>query len=201
MKGSALLDTMARQVDEVYNGNLSAASESAEVILEEARQDCAALEEKTLASTAAEMDVLAERWRQKAEAEAARAALVVQNEAVRAVLDRVDEEIRQTVSGDGFPAILDALLSELIAEAPADVIALAPPDHVDRIRDWLSKNGHGSVPVESTPSMWDGLAVQDRDRTFRFSNTLRGRFSRVEQEARKLCMTSLFGLQAGDAGA
>ncbi len=200
MKGTALLDTMARQVDEVYNGNLSAASESAEGILDETRQDCAALEKETLESTAAEMEALAERWRQKAEAEAARAALVVQNEAVHAVLDRVNEEIRQIVSGGKFPAILDALLSELIAEAPADVIALAPPDYVDRVRDWLSKNGHGSVPVESAPSMWDGIAVQDRDRTFRFSNTLTGRFSRAEQKARRICMTSLFDVQAADAG-
>ncbi len=199
MKGTALLDTMARQVDAVRDGNLSAAKESAESILDETRQDCAALELDTLASTASEMETLAERWRQKADSEAAKAALIVQNDAVHAVLDRVQEQILQIVSGDKFPAILDALLSELMAEAPADVIALAPPDHVDHVKAWLSNNGHGSVAVESASSMWDGVAVQDRGRTFRFSNTLTGRLSRVEQQARGLCMTSLFGVQAADA--
>ena len=198
MKGTALLDTMARQVDEVYDGNLSAASESAEAILEEARQDCAALEEKTLASTAAEMDVLAERWRQKAEAEAAKAALVVQHDALHAVLEKVSEEIREIVSSDEFGPILDALLAELMADAPPDVIALAPPDHLDRVKKWLASNGNDKVPVEGAPNRQDGVAIQDRDRTFRISNTLSGRFSRVEQEARKHCMMSLFGKQKSE---
>lgn len=198
MKGTALLDTMARQVDEVYNGNLSAASESAEGILEETRQECAALEEESLAATAAEMETLAERWRRKADAEAAKAALVVQHDALHAVLEKVSEEIREIVSSDEFGPILDALLAELMADAPPDVIALAPPDHLDRVKKWLASNGHDKVPVEGAPNRQDGVAIQDRDRTFRISNTLSGRFSRVEQEARKLCMMSLFGEQKSE---
>ena len=198
MKGTAILETMARQVDEVYEGNVRAAQESAEGILEETRQECAALEEETLAVTGAEMEVLAERWRQKADAEAAKAALVVQNDAVRAVLAKVGEEIRAIVDSDDFPEILEALLSELMGAASAGVIAHAPPAHVDRVRDLLANNGHGDVSVESASTMWDGVAIQDPERTFRISNTLTGRFARVEQEARKRCMISLFRKQISE---
>lgn len=198
MKGTALLDTMARQVDDVYNGNLKTARESAEGILEGTRQDCASLEEKTLASTAAEMESLAERWRQKAEAEAAKAALVVQNDAVRAVLAKVHEEIRAIAESAEFPAVLEALLSELMAIAPAGVVAHAPPAHVDSVRDWLANNGHGGVSVEGNSNLWDGVAIQDPERTFRISNTLTGRFARVEQEARKRCMMALFSKKAAE---
>ena len=198
MKGTAILDTMARQVDEVYNGNLNTARESADGILKGTRQECASLEEKTLASTNAEMESLAERWRQKADAEAARAALVVQNDAVCAVLAKVGEEIRTIAESDAFPAVLEALLSELMAVAPAGVVAHAPPAHVDRVRDWLANNGHGGVSVEGNSNLWDGVTIQDPERTFRISNTLTGRFARVEQEVRKRCMMSFFGKQISE---
>lgn len=199
MKGSALLETMARQVDEVYENNLSAARATVETILEETRQECASMEESTLQATSTEMDALAERWRQKADTEAAKAALSVQNDAVRAVLDRVQDEIRTLVTGEGFQSILDSLLHELMAAAEAEVVALAPEDHVDYVRGWLKKNGFPNVPVEGSSSMWDGVAIQDRDRTFRISNTLTGRFSRVEQNARRICSIALFGAHAEGA--
>lgn len=199
MKGSALLETMARQVDEVYEGNLRVARDSARAIDEEAREACDAQETSTIKSTQAEVETLADRWRQKADTEAAKAALVVQNESVCAVLDRVDEEVRTLVAGKAFPAVLDALLEELMAAAPKGVVAIAPPDHVDHVKKWLAGNGHAKTKVEGSADTWDGVAVQDPDRTFRISNTLTGRLSRVEQQARKLCMTALFG-GAGSGG-
>ncbi len=198
MKGTAILDTMARQVDEVYADNVRAARESSEGILDETRQERAALEKETLAATAAEMEALAERWRKKADAEAAKAALVVQSDSVCAVLAKIGEEIRTIVDSDDFPEILEALLLELMAAAPAGVVAHAPPAYVDRVRDWLANNGHRDVSVEGASNMWDGVAIQDPERTFRISNTLTGRFARVEQEARKRCMMSLFGKQISE---
>lgn len=198
--GATVIESMSLQVAEQCESTLSEANREAEGIVDKARAQSAALREEALVAARHEMDALDELWRQKAEVEAAKAGLVVQNEAVGAVLDKVSEENRRIVASDEFPAALDVLLSELMAVAPADVVALAPPDHCGHVREWLANNGHESVSVKGASSMWDGVAVQDRDRTFRISNTLSGRFSRVEQQARRICMMSLFGPEDSDAG-
>ncbi len=198
--GATVIESMSLQVAEQCESTLSEANREAEGIVDKARAQSVALREEALVAARHEMDALDELWRQKAEVEAARAGLVVQNEAVRAVLDKVSEENQRIVASDEFPATLDVLLSELMAVAPADVVALAPPDHCDHVREWLASNRYEKVPVEGALGMWDGVAVQDRARTFRISNTLTGRFSRVEQQARRICMMSLFGPEDSETG-
>ncbi len=104
--------------------------------------------------------------------------------------------MRFNINGMLNPAAAAAM--RLMAIAPAGVVAHAPPAHVDSVRDWLANNGHGGVSVEGNSNLWDGVAIQDPERTFRISNTLTGRFARVEQEARKRCMMALFSKKAAE---
>ena len=194
MKGAALFETMSQQVASQCESNLSEAKREAQAIVAEARAQCAEQRETVLSVTHDELAALNERWRQKAEAEAAKAALGVKNAATQEVLRQVDGDIRSTVEGPEFEAVLDALLEELMAveEGGDDFKVLAPEAHVDRVRNWLANNGHDGVPIETSPELWDGVALQDTNRTFRISNALTGRYSRVLEEARKICMTTLF---------
>lgn len=206
MKGAALFDTMAQGVSARCDRMIGDARAEADAIVSEARSKAAAQREQTLAAVNAEKSVLDERWRQKADAEAVKAALAMQKSAVNAVLERVEQIIEETIAGPNFPAILDALLAEVMQVAEGDVVVLAPEGHVDHVRNWLQANGYGHLPVEASREMRDGVGVQDPKRSFRVSNTLYGRYARVEQETRRVCMTGLFGTEsigtprAGSAG-
>jgi hypothetical protein len=61
------------------------------------------------------------------------------------------------------------------------------------VQNWLSGHGHAGMVVEASQEVWDGVALQDPARSYRISNTLTGRYGRVAQEARRLCMVKLFG--------
>ena len=196
--GSALLETMTAQVTEECDGNRAAAQQEAEAIRAEAERKSAAQRDATQSATDAEMDRLDERWRQMAHAEASRAGLVVKNDAVKAVMQKVESEIRRIVAGDDFPAVLDALLVSLDSEIQGDVVLLGPAGHVGHIEAWLSSHGHEGISVEGSAELWDGVAVQDPAQTYRISNTLTGRYSRVEQDARRVCMVNLFGGNAAE---
>lgn len=192
MTGVALLETMAQQAAEECSQTVSHARDEQDAILREARAQSDARRETLLHTTADEMDALDKRWLLKGEAGAAKAALVVQNDAVREVLEGVRAEIGRMAEGPEFRAVIEALLAEVMAVAPENVIVLAPGPHVGHVRQWLGTNGYNGIPVEDAPALLDGVAVQDRERSFRISNTLSGRFARVEQAARKLCMETLF---------
>jgi vacuolar-type H+-ATPase subunit E/Vma4 len=198
MASPALFETMTRQVEAECADHLSKARAEAERILADARAKAAASREAVLKSARAEVDRLDTLWRQKAEGEAVRLDLAMKNDTVEAVLAEVQKKLRQTVEGANFGGILDSLLSELMAAAGTskDIHVLAPMAQVDRVRSWLEKHGHAGVRVEGSAEFWDGVAVQDPKRSYRISNTLTGRFARVEQAARKHCMTSLFGGKA-----
>ena len=198
--GSALLETMTAQVTEECEANIAAAQEEAAAIKSEAETRAASQRETVEAVTEAEMTRLDDRYRQMAQAEASRADLVVKNDTVRAVMDKVNAEIRATVSSGRFPAVLEALLGSLRDEIREGLVVLGPEAHLDHIRGWLSNNGFTGVSVEASADLWDGVAVQDAARTYRISNTLTGRFGRVEQEARRVCMLSLFGTASAEGG-
>ncbi|MFP6616138.1 MAG: V-type ATP synthase subunit E [Candidatus Hydrogenedentota bacterium] len=191
--GSALLETMTAQVTEECDGNRAAAQQEADAIQAEADRKSAAQREATQSATDAEMDRLDERWRQMAHAEASRASLMAKNDAVKAIMQKVESEIRRIVESDEFPAILDALLVSLATEIEGEVVLIGPESHVAHIESWLSSNGHDGIKVEGSNEFWDGVAIQDPAQTYRISNTLSGRYGRVEQEARRLCMIKLFG--------
>ena len=193
MQGSSLLDTMTAQVVAECDSNLSDARIEADTILADARSQSQAQRDAVQAATAREMEHLDERWKQMAHAEASRADLVVKSDAVNAVLDSAQAEVRALVNSNRFGNVIDALLESLMKEVVGDVVVVGPATHKDHVKLWLANNGHASVAVESSPEMWDGVAIQDLECTYRISNTLTGRYHRIENSARKHCMVTMFG--------
>lgn len=194
--GSALLETMTAQVAEQCEANRVVAEQEAKAIQAEADSQAQAKRETLVAINAAEMDRLDERWRQMAHAEASRADLVVKNDAVQAILKKVESEIRAMVDSTAFTGVLDALLTSLLNEFQGEdneAVLIASQAHVAHVQSWLSSNGHAGISVEASTEVWDGVALQDPARTYRISNTLTGRYRRIGQDARRLCMVKLFG--------
>jgi len=195
MASPALFETMTRQVEAECAEHLAKARAEADRILADAHAKSRAAAESALASAKAERDRLDSLWKQKAEAESVRLELAMKNDAVEAVLAEATAGIRRIASGPDFPRVLESLLAELMAAAGggSDVQVLAPAAHVDLVKQWLSGHGHAGVAVVASSEFWDGVAVQNPARTWRVSNTLTGRFARVDQAVRKHCMTVLFG--------
>lgn len=194
--GSALLETMTAQVAEQCEANRAVAKQEAEAIQAEATGQAQAKRDALIAANDADMARLDERWRLMAHAEASRADLIVKNDAVLAILRKVESEIRAMVTSDKFPGVLEALLTSLLNEfdgSDDEAILIAPEAHVAHVESWLSSNGHKKMKVEASAEVWDGVALQDPARTYRISNTLTGRYGRIGQDARRLCMVKLFG--------
>jgi len=192
---SALLETMAKQVEAECETHRAAAQSEADRIVQDARAKADAARDASLAHAQAERDRLDSLWQQKADTERIRLELEMKNDAVEAVLAEARDRIHRTIASPEFGGVLDALLDELMADAPdrGDLQVLAPPAHTDRVSSWLAEHGRSGVHVEGSEAFRDGVAVQDPARTFRISNTLTGRFALMEQEIRKHCMTTLFG--------
>ena len=181
MSATALFETMTRQVEAESADHLAKARADAERIMADARTAAAASREATLAASRAEVDRLDTLWKQKAQAES--------------VLAKVREDIARLASGAEFQPVLTQLLEELIPaiSGEKDVELLTAETHAGQVRQWLSGHGHAGMDVKASSQFWDGVAGQNRGQTWRVSNTLRGRFERLEQTARKHCMTALFG--------
>ncbi len=190
---------MAQQVQADCDEHLAQARAEADRIMADARAKAEASREAALADARAEKERLDALWKQKAEAESIRLELAMKNEAVKAVLAEVQAGIRRLVDSPDFTGVLDRLLDELMDAAgdQGDIVVLGPPAQADHIKQWLADHGKQNVPVEGSQELWDGVAVQDPAKTYRISNTLTGRFERVEQDARKHCMTALFGSGGG----
>jgi vacuolar-type H+-ATPase subunit E/Vma4 len=199
MANPTLFDTMTNQVTAECERNIAEARDEASRIQSNGEAEAQALRDRTMNSVNAEIALLDQRAHQKAEAEAAKAELELRNDVVETVMDRVQNEIKSIVSSGSFPGVLDRLLETLMSAAGENhgYVVLAPEAHLDHVKQWLSANGHGGVPVEGSRAMWDGVALQDPNRTYRISNTLTGRYTRMEQEARRHCMVSLFGSEGG----
>ena len=192
MDNKPLLDLMSAQIAAQREQIAEAAREEAARIRDEARERAELRRKDTLASAERELASLARRSRERVEAEAHMVALTTKDTITNEVLESVAGELAAIAAGPDFPAILDALLAELMAEAPADVIVLAPPAHVDHCKAWLANNGRAGLDVEPLPGLTDGVAVQDAARKFRYTNTLSARFKKQEGELRKLSLNRLF---------
>ncbi len=192
MKASSLLETMARQAQKDCDQATGAARTEAEKILAEARDKSVAQHASAMEAVRAEKNLLDLRWIQKAETEITKANLAMKKDAVVAVFQMVRDEMRRIAESPGYPTLLSVLLKEVLAAAEGEFFVLAPENHVDHVGNWLKENGYDGVRVEGSADMLYGIAIQDPGRTYRVSNTLSGRFARMEKESRKLCMTSLF---------
>ncbi len=190
----ALFETMAQQVAQQCQERHDEAMREAERIRAEGRRTAEQRYESGLASVKAELDAADRRVRHQVEVEAEKSKLAAQHQVVEEVLAQVREEVARLASSDEFGAILEALLDEVLSEVTGqDLVVLAPPSHVERLRQRLADTGRGHIEVRPYTALTDGVAVQDARRTFRISNTLAGRLSVVANDARKLCQNRLFG--------
>lgn len=201
MDNKPLLDLMSAQIATQREEIAAAARNEAAQIQDEARQRAEQRRTDTLASVEGELAALAKRSRERVEAEAHMVTLTTKDTITNEVLESVAQELAAIAAGPGFPSILNALLAELMAEAPADVIVLAPPAHVAHCQQWLANNGHGGLEVQPLASLTDGVAVQDRGRKFRYTNTLTARFKKHEGELRKVSLNRLFPASSIGGGA
>ena len=192
MENNPLLDLMSQQVAEQREEFLRAARDEAAAIQQDAQQRAEQRRADTLGAVEGELISLATRSRERVEAEAHMVTLTTKDTITNEVLAAVEVALAERASGPDFPAILDALLAELMADSPSNIVVLAPPAHVDHCKQWLENNGHGDLSVEALNGLTDGVAIQDPARKFRYTNTLSARFRLQEGALRKQALNQLF---------
>jgi V/A-type H+-transporting ATPase subunit E len=196
MQSPPILELMSQQIASDIEAVRAAAQSQAESVKADARTRAAKRREEMLAAVQAEVAEQQRRSRERAEAETEMVVLTTKDTVTDEVLTRVKEELARVASSAEFPKVLNALLAELMQEAPADGVVLVPPAHEAHCREWLKSHGHEGLEVRGTREMVDGVAVQDRDQTFRITNTLSARFQQLEPALRKHCVSRLFGGEA-----
>lgn len=196
MQSPPILELMSQQIASEVEAARAAAQRQAEMVKADARTRASRRREEMLAQVQAEVAELQRRSRERAEAETEMVVLTTKDTVTDEVLTRVKEELSRVSNSPEFTSVLDALLAELMKEAPAGGIVLVPQAHEAHCREWLNSHGHGGLEVQGTREMVDGVAVQDKDHTFRITNTLSARFQQLEPALRKHCVTRLFGGEA-----
>ncbi len=191
MSTSSLLETMTQEVENERVRIVDSARAEAARLLAEAQAEAGRRRDRAVADATAELAEAAQRSRERAEAEAEMIVLTTKDTITDEILSAVAQELDRVVEQPGFPAILEALLEEALADTPLAEVVLAPPEHVERCRQWLADHGHEALEVRGKDSLPDGIALQDLQRSFRVTNTLSARLDHQEGRLRKLCLTRL----------
>ena len=192
MENNPLLDLMSQQIAAQREEILRVAREEAAAIQQGAQQRAEQRRSDTLGAVEGELASLAARSRERVEAEAHMVTLTTKDTITNEVLAAVETSLAAKAASPEFAAILDALLAELMADSPSDIVVLAPAAYVDHCKQWLTAHGHGDLPVEALKGLDDGVAIQDRGRKFRYTNTLSARFRLQEGTLRKQALNRLF---------
>ncbi len=187
------LDTLKQEAARRQEEILAEARRQADAIIEGARADAEAKRQETLAEIEAELRDIAERERALVKAETDKAAMSVEDQVAEDALAKVRQELKAVAESPRFPGILEGLLHELLQDAPPDVKVIAPEAHAGHVQDWLTENGYTGIEVEGAAWLVDGAALEDPKRSYRITNTLTGRFEKLQNQARRLCMKRLFG--------
>lgn len=193
MQAAPLLKLMTQQVSEQCAHIVAQAEEQAAAIRRAAEDTAAQERASALTTLDSELAAAATRARERAEAESHMLVMTTKDSVTDEVMAEVRQRLRAIAQSGDFAPILDALLEELLHDAPEQFVVLAPPQYVEHCRQWLESQGRGGVPVESLPALRDGVAIQDPKRTWRVTNTLSSRFRQQEGSLRKYCVTRLFG--------
>lgn len=197
METVPLLDLMTQEADAERDAIAAKAEAEANQILQDAQARAKRRREESLAAVAAELDAQAKRSRERVEAEAHMILLTTKDTITDELLASLRRQLDDLTSTDAFEPVLEKLLAELLQDAPEGIVVVAPPGRVDFCRQWLDANGHGELSVEALDSLKGGVAIQDKNRSFRVTNTLEARFSKQESALRKFCLTELFGDSQG----
>lgn len=193
MDAPPILKLMSEQAEARREETLARAEADAAAIRDSARQRAQQRTEAGLADLDRELQTLATRSRERAEAEAHMIQFTTRDTVADELLKSVEQRLRDVASSEQFGSTLEALLSELMSDVQPGMVVLAPAAYVDHVKQWLEANGHGDLSVESDPALRDGVAVQDANRTFRVTNTLSARFRRQQDSLRRVALERLFG--------
>lgn len=188
---------MSRQAADRCQAALDAARAEAGAILKEARERADRHRREAVAAAEREVKRLAERARQLLAVESEHESLTMEQSIADEILRSVGFELEKAAQSPKFPAIFDALLAELMADAPKDAIVTVPVSFGERAKGWLQQNGFPNVTISESPAMRDGCAMQDAAHTCRVTNSLSSRLSKLQNESRKVCLRALFGERAG----
>ena len=193
MDQELLLTALAQEARAQRDARLADARREADAHVEQTKRACAQRHAEALeaAQAAAQQEVT--DTRQRAQAEAERRALVFEETVAEEILHGVAKSLASMADDPSFSGVLDALLGETLAQTPQGARLFAPPAHVAHCRQWLDGRERRDVEVVADEALADGVAVEDKARTFRITNTLSSRFKRVRNEARRLCLSILFG--------
>ncbi len=106
----------ARRREEI----LAQARAEAERLLREARQRADAGHAAAVAAVAAELDVLAQQGRERAEAEAARGVFVMKDGVIRKAMEAARKRLDELTAQPAFRPVLEHLLAEALTVAPVE---------------------------------------------------------------------------------
>ncbi len=106
----------ARRRDEI----LARARAEAERIVREARQRAGAAHASAMAVMSAELAVLAQQGRERAEADAARGVFVMKDGVIRKALEAARNRLTELTARPAFGPVLERLLAEALAVAPVE---------------------------------------------------------------------------------
>ena len=192
MSRSALLEQMTALAAQRREDILAEARTEADRIVTEARSlvDERRAQARATAHQAARQ--LRDRRIAQAEHLAEKELLTLRDRVVEDVLSQARRRAQEMAETPVFEGILKALLAEVTQDAPNESIVEVPPDYVEHCRRWVDEQGRRGVQVVPAEHLRDGVALHDRERTFRAVNTLTSRFDRVLSQARRLCMHRLF---------
>jgi len=112
------------------------------------------------------------------------------------ILHSVGFELEKAAQSPTFPAIFDALLAELMDGAPQNATVTVPVSFAARARAWLDSHGLAGVTVAESAAMRDGCSMHDAAHTYRITNSLSSRLSKLQNESRRVCLDALFGQRA-----
>ena len=115
MSTERLLDSMTRESARRRDEILAQARAEAERIVREARQRAAAAYASAVAVVAAELDVLAQQGRERAEADAARGVFVMKDGVIRKALEAARKRLEDLTAQPAFKPVLERLLAEAFA--------------------------------------------------------------------------------------
>jgi len=188
-----LLDSMTQSVTQQCDAKLSAAREEADAIVADAKARADQAYQEGLERAKRQIELDDKRALDLAEAEGDKLVLSGQHQVVEDVLWSVAEKLKNMAGQDDFGNIVEALLAQAVNAAHGDIVVISPPGHVDRGKQWLEQNGRGDVSVEGSDELYDGVAVQDKQKSYRITNTLSSRYEKFEPQARKIIMQKLFG--------
>jgi vacuolar-type H+-ATPase subunit E/Vma4 len=193
MEHPILHDTMTKEVLARCDAILNRARREGGSIEAEARRLAAEQREKVIAEAHAEAERMAAEARLRAQAQAELAGRSMQQQVVDDLLNQTEGELSRLADTVEFVPLLGVLLAEALADVEDVGLVKAPPDHVERVREWLTERGLDGARVEGEPGLSDGVVVEDRERTLRVTNTLSRRLATLWPQARKHCHDRLFG--------